>query len=107
MPLTQIDDIARTIAPIMAAFSAPWCVAGGWAIDLFIGRTARSHPDVELAVFRNDQAVLRNHFPSWSFQKIVNGQPEIWNESEHLCTSVHEIHASSSDSLLRLRSNFC
>lgn len=29
---------------------APWCVAAGWAIDLFLGGVPREHEDLELAV---------------------------------------------------------
>jgi hypothetical protein len=28
----------------------PWCVAGGWALELFIGTTVRSHEDLEVAI---------------------------------------------------------
>ena len=30
--------------------NAPWAVAAGWAIDLFIGRERRDHEDLEVAV---------------------------------------------------------
>ena len=29
---------------------APWCVAAGWAIDLFLGGVPREHEDLEIAV---------------------------------------------------------
>jgi hypothetical protein len=34
----------------MASVGEPWCVAAGWAIDLFLGRQTRAHDDIELAV---------------------------------------------------------
>ncbi|MFD6463810.1 nucleotidyltransferase domain-containing protein [Streptomyces roseolus] len=36
----------------LAKVSAPWCVAGGWALDLFVGSTTREHEDIEIAVPR-------------------------------------------------------
>jgi hypothetical protein len=30
--------------------SAPWAVAGGWAIDLWLGQQSREHEDLEIAV---------------------------------------------------------
>lgn len=30
--------------------SEPWCVAGGWAIDLFLGGQTREHHDIEVSV---------------------------------------------------------
>ncbi|HEV2736058.1 MAG TPA: hypothetical protein VGV85_14520, partial [Longimicrobiaceae bacterium] len=49
------------VAAAMRGFGAPWCVAGGWALDLFLGRATRPHADVDLALFRDDQARLREH----------------------------------------------
>jgi hypothetical protein len=34
-----------------------WALAGGWAIDLWLGRVTRDHHDVEVAIQRRDQAV--------------------------------------------------
>lgn len=34
----------------LAGIHAPWYVAGGWAIDLFLGGTHRGHEDLEVAV---------------------------------------------------------
>jgi hypothetical protein len=34
----------------LAGVAAPWCVAAGWAIDLFLGDQRREHEDLELAV---------------------------------------------------------
>lgn len=34
----------------LAAISAPWYVAAGWAIDLFLGSERRRHDDIEIAV---------------------------------------------------------
>lgn len=34
----------------LASVQAPWCVAAGWAIDLFLGGHHREHEDLEIAV---------------------------------------------------------
>jgi hypothetical protein len=34
----------------LAGVPVPWCVAGGWALDLFRGITTRAHADLEIAV---------------------------------------------------------
>jgi hypothetical protein len=36
----------------LAGVSAPWYIAAGWAIDLFLGGERRKHDDVEIAVPR-------------------------------------------------------
>lgn len=52
-----VPDVARwdpwtpaEVAERLAALSEPWCVVGGWAIDLFLGRRTREHDDIEVAV---------------------------------------------------------
>ncbi|MGH7779860.1 MAG: nucleotidyltransferase domain-containing protein [Candidatus Binataceae bacterium] len=37
----------------------PWFVAGGWAIDLHLGRVTRAHNDIDTLILRSDQAALR------------------------------------------------
>jgi hypothetical protein len=39
------------IAALMQRFERPSCIAGGWAIDLFLGRMTRPHKDIEIAIF--------------------------------------------------------
>jgi hypothetical protein len=38
------------VATLLAAVDAPWYVAAGWAIDLFLGGRYREHDDLEVAV---------------------------------------------------------
>ncbi len=40
------EEVARRLAGVQA----PWYVAGGWAIDLFLGKEHREHEDLEIAV---------------------------------------------------------
>jgi hypothetical protein len=44
---------------------APWWVAGGWAIDLGLGRTTRDHGDIDIEVLRRDQLVVQSHLRGW------------------------------------------
>ena len=39
---------------ILAGTDVPWAVAGGWAIDLHLGRQTRAHEDIEVAIPRAD-----------------------------------------------------
>ena len=40
------------VAERLAGVQAPWYVAAGWAIDLFLGEERREHEDLEIAVPR-------------------------------------------------------
>ena len=55
------DEIARHLDGI----GAPWYVAAGWAIDLFLGGQRREHEDLEIAV------------PADRFAEVVNALPDV------------------------------
>lgn len=38
----------------MRDVSVTWRIAGGWAIELFVGRSVRDHSDLEIGCFRPD-----------------------------------------------------
>jgi hypothetical protein len=38
------------VASLLAGVAAPWYVAAGWALDLFVGEQRREHEDLEIAV---------------------------------------------------------
>lgn len=80
------------VAAVMRGFGADWFVAGGWALDLFLGGQTRPHEDVDIAVFRRDQAALVEHLDGWLLQKVVAGEPSPWRRGERLEPPVHEVH---------------
>jgi len=83
------------VARLMREFPRPWYIAGGWAIDIFLGRETREHDDIDVVVLRNDQAKLRTHLAAWAFEKVVDGQRLPWPDGEWLDLPVHEVHATS------------
>ena len=85
----------RRVARVMEGFPRAWFVAGGWAIDLFLGRETRAHEDDEIAILRADQEEIRRHLAGWTFEKVVSGVREPWREGEELEPPIHEIHARS------------
>ncbi len=50
---------------LMRGFGGPWWVAGGRALDLWLGRETRPHRDVDVAVLRGDQRRLRDALRRW------------------------------------------
>ena len=91
-PSALLDAAAR-----MAGFGAPWCVGGGWAADLFLGRVTRTHADVDLVLLRGDQQRLHAHFGGWRFQRVSKGTFSEWRPGERIDPPVHEIHARAPD----------
>jgi hypothetical protein len=92
---TIADEFAeiRPVVAFMAGFTRPWLVAGGWAIDLYLGQKSRGHEDVDIAIFRPDQAAMQEHLAGWHLQKVKESKLEDWTPGEWLALPVHEIHA--------------
>jgi hypothetical protein len=40
--------------------SRPWCIVGGWALDLWLGEQTRAHGDIEFTLLREDFPVFRS-----------------------------------------------
>ncbi|MGB2698431.1 MAG: hypothetical protein WBD28_11320 [Candidatus Zixiibacteriota bacterium] len=94
-------EVPRKVFKLLAGFEKPWFVAGGWAVDLFLGKVTREHEDIEIAIFRCDQLTLRNYLNDWEFKKVIpepKMHTELWKEDEWLDLPVHEIHAENSSS---------
>jgi hypothetical protein len=94
----SLEGVSRALG----GFGAPWCVAGGWALDLFLGFVTRAHGDVDVALFREDQLRLRAHLADWTFEKVEGGALASWRQDEWLRLPVHEVHASRAGARLEL-----
>lgn len=99
-PIAAVADALRDLR-------APWAIAGGWAIDLALGRTTRAHADVDLAVFRDEQAALPGALPGWRFDVAMHGQLVPWRSGERLALPVHEVHAHPPADAARPPSSSC
>lgn len=77
----------ETVTARLAGVTAPWCVAGGWAIELFLGETGdfaehrRVHGDLEIAVPRGRFAEIREALPELTFFAVGDGLA--WDLAEH------------------------
>jgi hypothetical protein len=88
------------IAEQLSGFDRPWMVAGGWAIDLYLGRATRPHKDVEIAIFRDDQLDLRTHLAGWTFDymtRVPERPRAAWAEGMWLSAPIHEIWAAPAE----------
>ncbi|MFI6347581.1 nucleotidyltransferase domain-containing protein [Streptomyces sp. NPDC050560] len=52
----------------------PWCVAAGWALDLFRGEQSRPHGDLEIAVPAAAFPRVRDRFPEYAFDAVGSGR---------------------------------
>ena len=61
---------------ILAGVEAPWYVAGGWAIDLFLGGQRREHEDLEIAVPRDRFGEIADALSAYELF-VVTGPSEL------------------------------
>ncbi|HKN68115.1 MAG TPA: hypothetical protein VJW73_17645 [Gemmatimonadaceae bacterium] len=93
--MIAIDPLIPRIGEALTALEIGWAVAGGWAIDLFLGRVTRPHADVDLVVWRDQHQQLREALPGWRFSIADAGQLRPWLPATVLAPPLHEIHARS------------
>ena len=74
-----------------------WAIAGGWGLDLFLGRVRRPHGDVDVAIFRDDQPALRDALPSWTFYLVSDRRLTAWTDGDQVPPAVHQLHAVAPD----------
>ncbi|HSJ70265.1 MAG TPA: amino acid transporter [Acidimicrobiia bacterium] len=68
-----------------------WWIAGGLAIDLFLGWTSRHHEDVDIEVFRQDREVLFDVFEGWDLRTVSEGELSPWRRGEDIADGVFGI----------------
>ncbi len=68
-----LDQTARRAVQVMAGYPRPWWVAGGWALDLYLGRRTRPHADLEISVVAADQQALFAHLRGWDLRLAAPG----------------------------------
>jgi hypothetical protein len=85
---------------------APFYIAGGWAIDLHLGRVTREHHDVDVLILRRDQSRLHECLKGWTLKKIIPHPDEMppnrgaiveWPEGERLELPVHQVNVYRGD----------
>ncbi len=62
----------------------PWWVAGGNALDLFLGKTTRFHEDTDIEILRIDQLKLRQLLGAWDLRIAQDGKLRPWADGEYL-----------------------
>lgn len=58
----------------LAGVGINWCVVGGWAIDLWLGRETRQHEDLEIAILRDDFPTIRKHLRAFDLHSVGDGE---------------------------------
>lgn len=93
--MTVSREELLAVLPLVRRLPCPWFVCGGWAIDLFAERETRPHSDLEIGIFREDQACIREHFLDWNPGKVVDTPDGArivpWYDGEWLMLPIHQV----------------
>ena len=76
-PLTP-HEVQATFAPL----GIDWWIAGGVAIDLFVGRKTREHGDIDVAALRRDVVKLRALLDAWDVCIAHQGVLTPWDGAD-------------------------
>ncbi len=76
----SLDEATR----LMSGLGAPWWIAGGWAIDLFVGSVTREHADMDIAILRRDQDALARLLDGWDIHVAAAGVLTPWKAGDWL-----------------------
>ncbi|MBV8561976.1 MAG: amino acid transporter [Actinobacteria bacterium] len=69
-------------AELLAGLDASWWIAGGWAIDLYLGGGLREHADLDVAVLRDDATAVAAHLAGWDLHAVTApGELTSWDGS--------------------------
>lgn len=73
------------VSNIFSSMPISWGIAGGWALDMHLGKRTREHSDIDIVIFREDQQVMYQHLKNeWTLYKAKDGKLSPWKEKEYL-----------------------
>jgi hypothetical protein len=94
-PLTPAE-----VDALLAGCAVRWWIAGGYAIDAFVGRyDRRPHEDVDVGLLAHEQDAIRACLGGWElFCADPPGTLRPWDTGEHLEEPIHDVWARPSPS---------
>ena len=78
-------------AGLLSSVQVPWWVAGGWALDLFLGADSRPHQDLDIGILRRDLQEVLGVFGGWEVFAAKDGALEPLNPGTRPRHDVHSL----------------
>jgi hypothetical protein len=95
----MIPPDLQNIISFMTACPIRWAICGGWAIDLFVGKTTRTHKDIDIALLRRDQQIMHQYLSQrgWRLDIAAKGQLTPWKAGENIHLPRHIVFCKHPD----------
>jgi hypothetical protein len=71
----------KTTLTIFRGFPGRWWISGGYALELHLSRTWRSHDDIDVGVLRHDVPALATVLKGWDIEVAAAGILSQWDGS--------------------------
>jgi hypothetical protein len=85
---------ADALAEVFRDIPVQWWIAGGCALDLFLGTSTRPHQDIDVLILRRDQLTVQEHLRDWELFKTQQPTPSClapWPQGEFLEPPINSI----------------
>jgi hypothetical protein len=80
------------IKQLFAQAPFAWGLAGGYAIEQFVGKSIREHGDIDIVVFRDNQIQVQRWLANWQlYAADPPGTLRRWVAAEYLPYGIHDI----------------
>lgn len=92
-PLTPSE-----IFSILKGTDFKWWIAGGYAIENFVGRSFREHGDIDILICRSCLNLIRDTMSDWKlYPSDPPGRLRVWQPDETLPNTVRDIWGRKDD----------
>lgn len=84
----------EAVTGLLRGTDVRWWIAGGWALDLHLGRQTRPHHDTDVLVLREELTAVRERLRGWDLHAADppgTGILRPWPEHEVLPATLHDI----------------
>jgi hypothetical protein len=93
IPFSNWQPLSVTeVKQLFAGSPFAWGLAGGYAIEQFVGESLREHGDIDVVVFRDDQIQVQQWLAEWRlYAADPPGSLRPWVTEEYLPFGIHDI----------------
>jgi GrpB-like predicted nucleotidyltransferase (UPF0157 family) len=84
------------VAKIMASYRGEWMISSGWGLDVWLGESSRTHHDIDVVIWRDEQFELKRFLleNGWNAQVVTDGGYKSWFEIDApLELPITQVHA--------------